>query len=267
MTNIPQLPLKPVLPRFSSARAIAAMMLREISTTYGRSPGGYLWAILEPAAGIVLLVLIFSTAFRAPPLGTSFALFYAAGMLPFLMFLDVSNKLSQVVQFSRQLLEYPRVTFFDALVARLVLNCVTQLMVHCLVLGFIFIVLDTHTSIDFGKMFTGYLMVISLIIGIGTINSFLTLAYPLWQNIWAILMRPLFIISGIFFLFESIPQPYSDILWYNPIVHILGIMRDAFYPFYNPDYVSITYVMIVSLVTALPGLFLLRRYHQDMLLK
>ena len=26
-----------------------------MGTTYGRSPGGYLWAILEPVAGIALL--------------------------------------------------------------------------------------------------------------------------------------------------------------------------------------------------------------------
>lgn len=267
MADLPPLPLKPVRPRFSSIRAIVAMILREMSTTYGRSPGGYLWAILEPAAGIALLVLIFSSAFRSPPLGSSFALFYAAGMLPFLMFLDVSNKLAQFVQFSKQLLEYPRVTFLDALVARLILNCLTHLMIHCFVLGFIFIALDTHTSVDLVKMLTAYAMAISLAAGIGTMNSFLVLSYPLWQTAWSVLTRPLFIISGIFFIFESVPQPYSDILWYNPLVHVVGAMRDAYYPFYNAPYVSVTYVMLVAFLTALPGLFLLRRYHQDMLLK
>ena len=30
--------------RFRSARAVVALMLREMATTYGRSPGGYVWA-------------------------------------------------------------------------------------------------------------------------------------------------------------------------------------------------------------------------------
>ena len=44
-------PTKPDLPtnrRFASFRAIGALILREMATSYGRSPGGYIWAILEP---------------------------------------------------------------------------------------------------------------------------------------------------------------------------------------------------------------------------
>ncbi len=102
----------------ATPRAIGALILREISTTYGRSPGGYIWAVLEPAAGIALLTLVFSIGFRTPPLGASFALYYAAGILPLMMFTELSGKLAQTIQFSRALLVYPRVTFLDALIAR-----------------------------------------------------------------------------------------------------------------------------------------------------
>ena len=45
--------------RLASARAIGALILREMSSSYGRSPGAYVWAILEPVAGIALLSLVF----------------------------------------------------------------------------------------------------------------------------------------------------------------------------------------------------------------
>ena len=38
----------------SSLRAVAALVLREMSTRYGRTPGGYLWAILEPLGMIIM---------------------------------------------------------------------------------------------------------------------------------------------------------------------------------------------------------------------
>ena len=60
---------------FRFVRTILALILREMSTTYGRSAGGYIWAVLEPAAGIALLAFAFSLALRAPSLGTNFALF------------------------------------------------------------------------------------------------------------------------------------------------------------------------------------------------
>ena len=250
---------------FASSRAIMALILREISTTYGRSPGGYVWAVLEPAAGIALLTLIFSIGFRSPPLGTVFSLFYATGMLPLMMYMGLSGKLAQTIQFNRALLAYPRVTFVDAIAARLILNLLTQLTVQCLVVGFILITSDVPTTFDYGKIVLAYAMLIMLSIGIGTLNSFLTLAFPIWQTAWAILNRPLFIISCIFFLFESVPQPYADFLWYNPVIHIVGMMRDGYYPFYQPNYVSVAYPMGIGIVTLMIGLFLLRRYHRDML--
>ncbi len=250
---------------YATPRAIGALMLREIITTYGRSPGGYVWAILEPAAGIALLTLVFSIGFRTPPLGTSFALFYAAGILPLMMYTDISSKLAQTVQFSRALLAYPRITFLDALIARFILNFLTQMMVHFIVLGFILIYLKPTTTLDFGKIGLAYLLTLTLSIGIGTLNSFLTLAYPVWNTAWAILNRPLFLVSCVFFIFESVPQPYSNFLWFNPIVHIAGLMRDGFYPFYQPTYVSVAYPLAVSALTTMAGLFLLNRYHRDIL--
>ncbi|SMX32701.1 ABC transporter permease [Octadecabacter ascidiaceicola] len=250
---------------FATPRAIVALILREISTTYGRSPGGYLWAILEPAAGIALLTVIFSIGFRAPPLGVDFAFFYATGLLAFLMYSDISAKLGQTIQFSRALLEYPRVTFIDALVARLALNALTQLIVHCIVMGFILWFSSPDTAIDFPKLLTAYGMIIVLSAGVGTLNSFLTLSFPIWATAWAVLNRPLFLASCLFFLFEVVPQPYRDILWYNPLVHIVGMMRDGYYPYYQPTYVSVAYPIALGLGLLVIGLFLLNRYHRDIL--
>lgn len=250
---------------FASFRAIMALVLREITTTYGRSPGGYVWAVLEPAAGIALLTVIFSIGFRSPPLGTVFSLFYATGILPLLMYGDLSGKLGQSMQFSRALLAYPRVTFVDALIARLLLGLVTQLSVNCIVVIFILSISNVPTTFDFTKIVTAYTMLIFLATGIGTLNSFLILSYPIWQTAWAILNRPLFIISCVFFLFEAVPEPYSNYLWYNPLVHIVGMMRDGYYPFYHPNFVSVAYPILVGLVTMMAGLFLLRRYHREMM--
>ena len=93
--------------RFGSARAVMALILREMATTYGRSPGGYLWAIIEPVFGIAILSLVFSALVRAPALGISFPMFYATGMLPFLLYSSVQGKVAGGLTYSRALLAYP----------------------------------------------------------------------------------------------------------------------------------------------------------------
>ena len=120
------------VPRAATLRTVFALILREMSTTYGRSPGGYLWAVAEPAVGIALMVWLFSIGFRSPPLGSNFAIFYATGLLPFFFFLMIANKVQTAIQFSKQLLAYPRVTFMDALLARFGLAVLTNAMVSYL---------------------------------------------------------------------------------------------------------------------------------------
>ena len=47
-------------------RTVVALILREMATTYGRSAGGYVWAILEPVLGVALLSVVFGMALDIP---------------------------------------------------------------------------------------------------------------------------------------------------------------------------------------------------------
>ncbi len=261
--------MTPLIPtrrhRFGSLRAISALILREMATSYGRSPGGYLWAVLEPAAGIALLSLVFSVAFRSPALGVSFPMFYATGMLPFVMFNDVQNKVALSLLFSKQLLSYPTVTFADALLARFILNTMTQLMVGYIILAGCMILFETRVTPDLAIIVQAYALTALLAVGIGTLNCFLFTRFPVMQRSWSILMRPMFILSCIFFTFESVPQQYQIYLWWNPLVHVIGLMRHGFYGTYDATYVSVEYVAGLSLTAMVLGLIFLRRYQRDIL--
>lgn len=250
---------------FATTRSVLALMLREMSTTYGRSPGGYLWAVLEPVGGIALMSLVFSVIFYAPSLGVSFPVFYATGIIPFLLFNNIAACVAHALTFSRPLMAYPVVTFADALIARFFVNLLTQLMVGYVVFAGLLMLFDTRTQPDLGVIVQSYALTALLALGVGTMNCFLFNAFSAWPRAWNILTRPLFVISCIFFLFDSVPQPYRDYLWWNPLVHVVGLMRRGFYPTYDAAYASVTYVAGVGAILLLGGLIFLRRYHKDFL--
>ena len=116
-------------------RAITALILREVATAQGRVAGGYLWAVAEPVAAVALLSVVFAMAFAAPPLGQSFALFYATGYLPFMLHADLAQKIGVALRFSRPLLSYPAISWIDAILARFLLNLLTQAVIIVVVLG------------------------------------------------------------------------------------------------------------------------------------
>ncbi|MDF1872811.1 MAG: ABC transporter permease [Vannielia sp.] len=263
MASLPNRPARPA--RFRTWRTVLALFIREMSTTYGRSAAGYLWAVLEPVAGIALLSVIFSLALRAPSLGTNFPLFYASGMLPFVAYMDVSNKVSTSLRFSKQLLFYPGVTYLDALLARFLLNALTQALVFFILLSAIIWAYDLKLILDVPSIALGFAMAFWLALGIGTLNCYLLSTYPSWERTWAILNRPMFIVSCIFFIFDDVPQPYQDWLWWNPLIHIVGQVRGGIYATYDNGYVSAGYVFAIGAVTLALGLVFLRRYHRDII--
>ncbi|WP_323033764.1 ABC transporter permease [Paracoccus sp. (in: a-proteobacteria)] len=246
-------------------RTVMALMLREMATTYGRSAGGYIWAVLEPVLGVALLTVLFSLALRSPALGSNFPLFYATGYLPFAMFNNLTNKVASSIRYSRPFLAYPSVTFIDALLARVILNVLTHIAVIAIVIGGIFVAFQLPGPVDMALVFEALLLVALLATGVGTLNCYLMTAFPIWERVWHILTRPLFLISGVFFLYDQMPARAQDLLWYNPLIHCVGLMRSGFYPTYEATYVSRTYVVTIALALLLAGLALLEKYHKKML--
>lgn len=261
----PPLPPRQHRVRFGTARAIMALILRDMATSYGRSPGGYLWAIVEPAAGIAVLTLVFSAIMRDPPLGINFAMFYATGMLPFLLYTSVQGRVAAALSYSRPLLAYPTVTYLDALLARFILEVMTKILVGYIMLTAIPLLFETRIAPNFLLIINAYALAAFLALGIGTLNCFLFTRLPIYQRAWAILTTPLFLMSGVFFTYDTIPAAFQDYIWYNPLIHITAMMRSGFYANYRPDFISETYVIGVSLACLATGLLLLRRYHRELL--
>ena len=248
-----------------TVRTIFALILREMSTTYGKSPGGYIWAVAEPIAGTALLTFAFSLAFRSPPLGTNFAIFYATGLLPFMIYTDIAMKVSESIRFSRQLLFYPKVTFLDAILARFILNFTVQIIVAIVIFTGIYTIYGLHNALHFPSILASVILAGALGLGIGTMNCFMISYYPTWLRVWAIFNRPLFLVSCVFFIPESLSVNLREYLYWNPLVHIVGEMRTGFYSRYTGDYVSWLYVLAISGIAFLVGIIFLSRYHRDIL--
>ncbi len=255
----------PARRKMASLRAVVALILREMSTAYGRSPGGYVWTILEPVGGLLMLSFVFSFLVRSPPLGSSFLVFYATGMLPFMAYNALSNKTATAIKFSRPLLAYPSVTYVDAIVARIILESMTQLIVGLVIFTGALMWTGEAVSLNFGAITMAVAMTLALGVGVGLLNSFLNSMFPVWATLWAVLNRPLFLLSGIFFLVDPLPEQYRDIMLYNPLVHVLSMMRAGFYATYDAPYASPLYVFTFAIIPAVLGMLLLHRYHKDIL--
>ncbi len=243
---------------FQTIRVILALLLREVSTTFGRSSLGYLWALLEPIGIIIVFTLAFSIIFKQPPLGDSFPLFYATGYIPFGIYNTSQTKISTAISQNKVLLFYPAVTHTDVICGRMLLVALTEFMVALIVFGGLLIYSGITTIPSFIHIFVA--LGLALLVGssVGLMNATLFEIFPSWRNIWKILTRPMFFISAIFYLFDTLPDYIQAVLWWNPLIHIIGSLRVGFFPEYEGEYISWMYVVSVSLSLMTIGLVNLR---------
>lgn len=257
--------LMPMRWSVAARRSVWALMLRELASRYGRTPGGYLWALLHPLGVIVMLAYAFSLLQKTPTLGTSFLLFKATGFLIVRYFTVLGAVSGHALSYSRSLLLYPRVAWIDAVLARFILNALVLTAVCALILGGIFAYDRVETFIDWPLVILACGLTAAMGFSLGLLNCYLFHRFEIWQQIWSILTTPLFLISGVIILYEDMPRAAQEVLWFNPLLHLTGLMRAAFYPVYRPDYISFIYIGLWCLVPLVIGMMLMHLFHRDLL--
>jgi capsular polysaccharide transport system permease protein len=243
-----------------ASRVLAALVIREMITRYGRSWGGYIWAVLEPIGIIVILSLAFSQIVRVPAIGSSFVLFYATGYVPFHFFLETALNTGLSVSVNKALLQLPMVTALDVLLSRFLLSLLTLILVACVIFGGMLLVIDDQVALAFDHLLSAAAAAVMLGLGVGAVNAVAFEFFPPWRQIWGIVSRPLFLISGIFFTFDELPRTIREILWWNPLIHVVGEARKGFYPTYDGDYVLILFPLLLGAVLFAVGAALLIRH-------
>ena len=128
------------------------------------------------------------------------------------------------------MLVYPQVTAFDVLVARFLLETTTTIIVFvvllCAILGF-----GVDFRIERPIEAFGWLIAIGLAgFGFGAACGALEPLFPAIERVVpAVVLRPLFWISGVFFTSDMLPPDVRDLALVNPLLHMIELMRSAFF--------------------------------------
>ena len=237
----------------TQSRVIGALILRETRTTFGESQLGYLWAIINPALGIAVLVAIFAAVGRVAPYGPSLALFFATGFLIFELYKKLSGSLLLALDSNKALMVYPLVQGTDVLIARALLIIATYILVMIVFFGGLIVLRLAQLPAHLENVSAAIFATALLGIGVGTTNAVIYSLFRTWKQIEQIITRPLFFMSGIFYVPHSFPSEIVSVLSWNPVIHVVEWMREGYYPSYNSVILDKPYVLFVALVLIVIG--------------
>ena len=235
-------------------RVIASLILRETRATFGTSAFGYIWAAITPTASVGLLVFLFSIIGRQPPFGSSLALFFATGILVLQFFNELSGKLTTVFDANRALLTYPIIKDVDTLIARAMLIGLTYALIMAVFYTGLIVLGLASLPTQPDQVLMAFLATFLLGAGLGSLNAVIFSLWDTWAQIEKILTRPLFFISGIFYVPSQLPVQAREILQWNPVLHLVEWFRYGYYPNYDSMILNIWYPVSIGTALLLLGL-------------
>lgn len=239
-------------------RVVYALVLRDVKARYGRRQLGFLWALLEPLLFISLFIGIFHLMGRDSYAGVPTPLFFVTGFSPFFMFRDLYPQVAGSAKANIPLLMFPQVSRTDVLLASVILTSLLAIAVMS------FLLLACH-AVGYYFQFQRPLEVLAalgllvmLATGVGLVVGAFTIRYEFVSSIAsALLGRPLFLSSGLFFTADSIPAKAREYLLYNPILHCIEAIRSAMFASFESRYADLSYVLFFALILNTFGLMLL----------
>jgi ABC-type polysaccharide/polyol phosphate export permease/Flp pilus assembly protein TadD len=240
-------------------RVIYALMLRETRTRLADAKLGYGWALIEPVLHIVMLSLVFAVMMRGrPPIGDKFFIFYYTGIIPYHLFVHTSSGMTNAIISSGPLLQLPLVSTSDVIIARGLVEVLTDMLVAIILLAGFFVAGIGLLPHDLPTLSASVIAVSLFGCGIGLINAVINAFFKSWDKIWAQLTRTLYFCSGIFYVPGMMPDWVRDILVWNPILHAVDWFRSSFFSEYEPHWLDRSYLAIVAVVSLAAGLCLER---------
>ncbi len=235
---------------------IISLFLRELKTRFGSQKFGYFWAIVEPAAVIVVFWVMLGFRMKKSSTGIDFPMFLMTGMIPFHLFSNIVNRSMVSFQANAGLFNYRQVKPVDTILARVLVEC----MVYFIVFNIFILIgslLGFTARVD---NITGLLMImIELIIfssGLGLICAVIGHFSETFIKVFGLIMRPLFFCSGIFFSVETIPEQFRSILLVNPLLHFLEKIRSVYFESFYSPFANDIYILLWTVSLTIISLWL-----------
>ncbi len=238
-----------------------ALMLREAVRRLFASRISWIWVFMEPVVHIAYLMFLY-TQVRVRKVGElDTAIWLSVGLLGYFMFRRTADQVTSAASESSALFAYRQVKPVDTLLARAFLEGFMLLML-CLgvaaVLKLEGHLLNLDDPLSLMWVFSG-LWIMGL--GLGLCLSVLYAAAREARVAVKLIMRPLYLISGVIFPLNSLPPDIREILMWNPIANGVEMARLAIFSNYAviPE-TSAFYFYSFSVIIFFTGLALQRRF-------
>ncbi len=219
------------------ARVIIALMIRELTTRFGRENIGFLWIMAEPLLFAVLVGLLWRGMKGPSEYGVDIFSFVVSGYIPLVLFRSSISRAVQSFTANGSLMYHRQIKVLDIIMVR----CFLEIVGHMMAYLFIALVLGAFGFFpwpyDIGFMLLGWgyyaLFTFAVCLVVAPLSE-MSEALEKFMPVTAYMMVPF---SGAFFIVSALTPEAANLVLFSPPVHGMEMMRyGLFGPSIDPQF-------------------------------
>lgn len=234
-------------------RAVVALAVSRMRSRYLGSRAGYVWAIVEPLAWVFILKMAVRGHNGMAPVGDSYEVFFAVGVIPARMFRTIAANVSTTLVSGRAT-RLPGLIRLDLCYANALLEGATGAIVMVVALGLLGAFGFHVIPGDILHFVIAFAAVAMFSVAFGLAVGLLLTVAPGFKHFINLLYMTMFITSGFAFVVDRMPVATREIVLWNPLVHLIEWARMGFYTGYECRSMDLTYVFVVAICCLVIGL-------------
>ncbi|MFC0203448.1 ABC transporter permease [Novosphingobium soli] len=235
-------------------RVVAALLLREIITRYGRHNIGFLWLFVEPMLFTLAVTLLWVGLELNHVSSLPITAFAVTGYSSILLWRNMPGRLIGSVGPNLALMYHRQVKIIDIFFARLLLEFMGA-TISFIVLTVVFTTFDWMSlPEDLLKVTLGWLMLTWFGCGLAILLGALAEEYEIIEKLWhpfAYLIMPL---SGAGFIVDSLPKVAQEWILWLPMINATEYLREGYFGSAMVAHYDMGYMAVANLLLTALGL-------------
>jgi len=245
-------------------RVIGALMLRELTTRFGRENIGFLWIMVEPLLFAVLVALAWRALKGPLDYGVDIVAFVVSGYLPLVFYRSTISRAVSSFTANGGLMYHRQIKILDLLIVRFIIELIGHMM------AFLFIALTLialgffPVPHDMGFVMLGWAYYALFTLSVALVVAPLSEMSEVVEKIVPVTSYLMVPFSGAFFLVGSLSAKAAAVVLYSPPVHGMEMIRyGIFGPSIDPQF-DILYPLTFCLPCMALGLLLCRLVRKNL---
>lgn len=239
-------------------RVLAALLVRELLTRYGRHNIGFLWLFVEPMMFTLGVTALWTATKSTHGSDLPIVAFALTGYSSVLLWRNMPGRCIGALEANLSLMYHRNIRALDIYIARMMIEFAGA-TISFFTLTLLFLAMGwVEAPEDFLTIVGGWMLIAwfggALAITLGALSY----EYELVDKFWHPASYLLFPLSGAAFLVSALPPAARDIIFYIPVVHGVEMIREGFFGSKVEAIYDVGYLVTCSLVLSVAALILVR---------